>query len=156
MFFNYFREVLIVNQEVSIVVNNVGKIYNLYEKASDRLREIIPFSRKTYHKEYSALEGVSFEVKAGETFGIIGSNGAGKSTLLKLITGVAKPTGGSIQVLGKVSALLELGAGFNMDYTGIQNIYLNGTMMGYKRCEMEPKVNRLWLSLILVILYISL
>lgn len=142
MFFNYFREVLIVNQEVSIVVNNVGKIYNLYEKASDRLREIIPFSRKTYHKEYSALEGVSFEVKAGETFGIIGSNGAGKSTLLKLITGVAKPTGGSIQVLGKVSALLELGAGFNMDYTGIQNIYLNGTMMGYKRCEMEPKVKQ--------------
>lgn len=131
-----------MNQEISIAVNNVGKIYNLYEKTSDRLKEIIPFSKKSYHTEYPALEGISFEVKKGETFGIIGTNGAGKSTLLKLITGVAKPTRGNIQVNGKVSALLELGAGFNMEYTGLQNIYLNGTMMGYKKDEMEPKVKQ--------------
>lgn len=131
-----------MNSDVSIKVENVGKVYPLYEKPVDRLKEAMLFSKRNYHTEYHALNAVSFEVKKGETFGIIGTNGAGKSTLLKLITGVAKPTTGQIEVRGKVSALLELGAGFNMEYTGIQNIYLNGTMMGYKKEEMEPKVKQ--------------
>lgn len=131
-----------MSKEVSIKVQGVKKVYPLYEKPVDRLKEAMLFSKKIYHKEYKALQNVSFEVYKGETFGIIGMNGAGKSTLLKLITGVAKPTAGEITVAGKVSALLELGAGFNMEYTGLQNIYLNGTMMGYKKEEMEPKVRQ--------------
>lgn len=131
-----------MSKEVSIKVQGVKKVYPLYEKPVDRLKEAMLFSKKIYNKEYKALQNVSFEVYKGETFGIIGMNGAGKSTLLKLITGVAKPTAGEITVAGKVSALLELGAGFNMEYTGLQNIYLNGTMMGYKKEEMEPKVRQ--------------
>lgn len=131
-----------MSKEVSIKVQGVKKIYPLYEKPVDRLKEAMLFSKKKYHKEYNALQDVSFEVYKGETFGIIGMNGAGKSTLLKLITGVAKPTAGEITVNGKVSALLELGAGFNMEYTGLQNIYLNGSMMGYRKEEMEPKVKQ--------------
>lgn len=129
------------NEEISIDVKNVQKIYNLYDCPQNRLREIINWTRKQYHEEYYALNNISFQVKKGETFGIIGTNGAGKSTLLKLITGVAKPSKGEIIVNGKVSALLELGAGFNMNYTGIENIYLNGTMMGYSKNEMSQKVN---------------
>lgn len=122
----------------SIKVENVKKVYNLYENSQDRLKEM--FGAKTYHTEYYALSGIDFEVYRGETFGIVGTNGAGKSTLLKLITGVASPTAGVITVNGKISALLELGAGFNKNYTGMQNIFLNGTMMGYTKAEMEMKV----------------
>lgn len=131
-----------MSNSYSIKVENVRKVYNLYERPIDRLKESLLFSKKVYHTQYYALDNVSFEVKKGETFGIIGTNGAGKSTLLKLITGVAKPSNGYITVNGKISALLELGAGFNMEYTGVQNIYLNGTMMGYKKEEMEPKVKQ--------------
>ncbi len=126
---------------VSIKVENVTKVYDLYSNSQDRLKEIVSLTGKKYHNEYYALNGISFSVGKGETFGIIGTNGAGKSTLLKLITGVASPTSGKITVNGRVSALLELGAGFNPNYTGIQNIYLNGVMMGYSREEMEQRVN---------------
>lgn len=125
----------------SINVENITKVYNLYNDSSERLKEILSVSQKKYHTEYYALNNISFSVKRGETFGIIGTNGAGKSTLLKLITGVAKPTNGMITVNGKISALLELGAGFNQNYTGIENIYLNGTMMGYTKEEMSKKVD---------------
>lgn len=128
------------NDEVSIKVENVEKIYKLYESSKERLKELFSIKAKKFHSEYYALNNISFEVKKGETFGIIGTNGAGKSTLLKLITGVATPTSGKITVNGKISALLELGAGFNKDYTGLQNIFLNGTMMGYTREEMRCKV----------------
>lgn len=131
-----------MEREISIKVDSVGKVYNLYDRPADRLKEALLFSKKSYHREYQALKNVSFTIEKGETFGIIGTNGAGKSTLLKLITGVAKPTSGTIQVNGKISALLELGAGFNQEYTGIQNIYLNGTMMGYQKSEMESKVQQ--------------
>lgn len=131
-----------MEQEVSIKVDSVGKVYNLYEKSSDRLKEALFFSKRKYHKEYNALKNVSFSVYKGETFGVIGKNGAGKSTLLKLITGVAQPTQGHVEINGKVSALLELGAGFNQEYTGLQNIYLNGSMMGYSKEEMEPRVKQ--------------
>lgn len=128
-------------EEISIDVKNIQKIYNLYDCPKDRLKEIINWRGKKYHEEYYALNDISFQVKKGETFGIIGTNGAGKSTLLKLITGVAKASKGEIFVNGKVSALLELGAGFNMNYTGIDNIYLNGTMMGYSKNDMLGKVD---------------
>ena len=124
----------------AVSVRDVTKIYRLYEKPSDRLRESLSLSRKSYHKDFYALRNLSFEVAKGETVGIIGTNGSGKSTILKIITGVLTPTSGEVKVDGKVSALLELGAGFNMDYTGIENVYMNGTMMGYSRKEMDEKL----------------
>lgn len=129
------------NDNVSISVECVSKVYDLYDGSKERLKELFSIRSKKYHNEYYALNNINFEVKKGETFGIIGTNGAGKSTLLKLITGVATPTCGKITVNGKISALLELGAGFNQNYTGIENILLNGTMMGYTRDEMKERVS---------------
>lgn len=126
--------------EHAIVVKDVTKVYRLYEKPIDRLKESLSATRKSYHRDFFALNQVSFQVKKGETVGIIGTNGSGKSTILKIITGVLTPTTGEVQVDGVISALLELGAGFNMDYTGIENIYMNGTMMGFSRKEMEEKM----------------
>ena len=127
----------------AIKVENVTKIYNLYDKPIDRLKESLSLSHKVYHKKFYALNQISFSVEKGQTVGIIGTNGSGKSTILKIITGVLSPTTGSVQVEGKISALLELGAGFNMDYTGIENIYMNGTMMGYSRKEMDAKLDEI-------------
>ena len=127
----------------AIKVENVTKIYNLYDKPIDRLKESLSLSHKVYHKKFYALNQISFTVEKGQTVGIIGTNGSGKSTILKIITGVLSPTTGSVQVEGKISALLELGAGFNMDYTGIENIYMNGTMMGYSRKEMDAKLDEI-------------
>ncbi len=124
-----------------IEVKNLTKIYKLYDKPIDRMKEALSISRKKYNKEYFALNDINFTVKKGETIGIIGTNGAGKSTLLKILTGVLTPTSGEVSVKGKVSALLELGAGFNPEYTGIENIYLNGTMMGYTKEEIDEKVD---------------
>ena len=129
--------------EIAIRIENLTKVYNLYEKKSDRLKETLSISRKNYHKEFYAVKNFNLEIQKGETVGIIGKNGSGKSTLLKMLTGVLTPTKGSIQVNGKVAALLELGAGFNMEYTGIENIYLNGTMMGYSRDEMDERVKKI-------------
>ena len=124
----------------AIEVDKVTKIYKLYDKPIDRLKESLNFSHKEYHKDFYALNELSFHVKKGQTVGIIGTNGSGKSTILKIITGVLTPTTGQVKVNGKISALLELGAGFNMDYTGIENIYMNGTMMGYSKKEMDDKL----------------
>ena len=126
--------------ENAIEVRDVTKIYKLYEKPIDRLKESLHPSHKSYHKDFHALNGISFAVERGQTVGIIGTNGSGKSTILKIITGVLTPTSGQVKVDGKISALLELGAGFNSDYTGIENIYMNGTMMGYSRKEMDEKL----------------
>lgn len=128
------------NSEYAIQVQNVSKVYRLYEKPIDRLKESLSLSHKNYHRDFFALSDISFRVKKGETVGIIGTNGSGKSTILKIITGVLTPTEGNVQVDGVISALLELGAGFNGDYTGIENIYMNGTMMGFSRKEMEAKL----------------
>lgn len=122
----------------AINVENLIKTYNLYKKPRDRIREA--FSRKTYHEEFNALDDVSFRIREGECFGIIGKNGSGKSTLLKIITGVLSKTAGIVDVEGRISALLELGAGFNMEYTGIENLYLNGNIMGYTKEEMEERI----------------
>lgn len=124
-----------------ISVKGLSKVYRLYDKPIDRLKESLNIFHKSYHKEYYALNNLSFDIKRGETVGIIGINGAGKSTLLKIITGVLTPSGGNIEVKGKISALLELGAGFNMEYSGIENIYLNGTMMGFSKKEVDKKLD---------------
>ena len=124
----------------AIAVRDVTKIYRLYDKPIDRLKESVSLSHKNYHRDFYALNHLSFEVEKGQTVGIIGTNGSGKSTILKIITGVLTPTSGQVEVEGKISALLELGAGFNMDYTGIENVYMNGTMMGYTRKEMDAKL----------------
>ena len=129
------------NMEYAIQVQDVSKVYQLYDKPIDRLKESLSLSHKSYHKDFFALNQISFQVKKGETVGIIGTNGSGKSTILKIITGVLTPTSGEVKVSGVISALLELGAGFNMDYTGIENIYMNGTMMGFSRKDMETKLS---------------
>lgn len=128
--------------EIAIKVEDLTKIYKLYDKPTDRLKESLGLSRnKVLSRDHYALQHVSFDVKKGETIGIIGTNGSGKSTILKIITGVLNPTGGNMTVNGRISALLELGAGFNMEYTGIENIYLNGTMIGFTREEIEKKID---------------
>lgn len=125
----------------AIKVSHLTKIYKLYDKPIDRLKESLHPLGKKYHKEFYALNDVSFEIKKGETVGIIGKNGAGKSTLLKIITGVLTPTSGSVHVNGRIASLLELGAGFNPEYTGVENIYFQGSLMGYTHEEMEAKVD---------------
>ena len=123
-----------------IQIRDLSKMYKLYDKPSDRLKESLGLTKKKCYREHYALSHVSFDVHQGETVGIIGTNGSGKSTILKIITGVLSPTTGEVEVVGTISALLELGAGFNMDYTGIENIYMNGTMMGFSRKEMDEKL----------------
>ncbi len=123
-----------------IEVSNVSKTYKLYDQPIDRLRESLSLTKKKYHRTFFALKDISFNVEKGEILGIVGVNGSGKSTLLKIITDVLTPSSGSVIVRGKISALLELGAGFNPEYTGMENIYLNGTLLGYTREEMEEKV----------------
>ena len=125
---------------VVIRVSELNKIYKLYDNPSDRLKESLGLSRGKKYKEHYALKNVSFDVRRGESVGIIGTNGSGKSTVLKIITGVLNKTSGDLQVDGRISALLELGAGFNMEYTGIENIYLNGTMIGFSQEEIDAKL----------------
>ena len=126
--------------DIAINVDKVSKLYKLYDKPSDRLKETLGFTKEKKYREHFALSDVSFNVKKGQTVGIIGTNGSGKSTVLKIITGVLNPTSGKVDISGRISALLELGAGFNMEYTGIENIYLNGTMMGYSKEEVDEKL----------------
>ncbi len=125
---------------IAIEVKDVRKMYKLYEKNSDRLKEALGLSRKKKYKEHFALNGISMNIYQGETVGIIGTNGSGKSTILKIITGVLNPTSGEVNVNGRISALLELGAGFNMEYNGIENVYLNGTMLGFSEKEIDEKL----------------
>ena len=127
-------------RKLAIEVDNVQKIYKLYDKPSDRMKEAFGLGKKTKHKLHYALKGVDMKIYQGETVGIIGTNGSGKSTILKIITGVLNPTSGRVLVNGRISALLELGAGFNMEYNGIENVYLNGTMMGFSEKEIEAKL----------------
>lgn len=126
--------------DIAIKIENLSKIYKLYDKPVDRLKESLSLSRRSRHKDYFALKNINVEIKKGEILGIVGTNGSGKSTILKIITGVLTPTTGTVNIEGKISALLELGAGFNPEYTGIENIYLNGTMLGYTKEEMESKL----------------
>ncbi len=131
-----------MNKEV-ITVQNLTKMYKLYDNPMDRVKEALSARGRKRYKEHYALRDINFTVRQGETVGIIGTNGSGKSTILKIITGVLSPTEGSVRVDGRISALLELGAGFNPDYSGIENIYLNGTMLGFSRDEMTEKLDEI-------------
>ena len=128
-------------KEIAIQVTELEKAYKLYNKPSDRLKEALGLGRKRKYKEHYALKGVDLTIYQGETVGIIGTNGSGKSTILKIITGVLNATHGEVKVNGRISALLELGAGFNMEYNGIENVYLNGTMMGFSKKEIDAKMD---------------
>lgn len=126
--------------DYAIEISNLSKIYRLYDKSSDRLKETLGLNKKMLHKEYYALKDINLKIKKGEILGIIGTNGSGKSTLLKIITGVLNASSGDIKINGMISALLELGAGFNPEYTGIQNIYLNGTMMNKTKEQVDQEI----------------
>ena len=126
-------------REIAIEVKEVVKIYKLYDKMRDRVKEAFGIG-KSNHKLHYALNGVNMNIYRGETVGIIGTNGSGKSTILKIITGVLHPTSGEVNVNGRISALLELGAGFNPEYSGLENVYLNGTMMGFSEKEIDEKL----------------
>lgn len=128
------------NKEIAIAVKNISKKFKLYDNPKARLKEALSFNGKKYYKEFHALKNISFEVEKGDIVGIIGKNGSGKSTLLKIITGVLNQSEGEVVVKGKIAALLELGAGFNPEYTGMENIYLQGTIMGFTHKEMEAKI----------------
>ena len=130
-----------MDQNTVIKVDNVTKMYKLYDNPKDRLKEALIPTKKKRYKEHYALNGVSFDVKKGETVGIIGTNGSGKSTILKIITGVLNSTSGKVEIEGRISALLELGAGFNSEYTGIENVYLNGTMSGFSKEEIDDRLD---------------
>ena len=128
-------------KETAIRISHLTKLYKLYDKPTDRLKEALGLTKQKRYRELYALNDVSFDVKRGETVGIIGTNGSGKSTILKIITGVLSQTSGDIEVNGRISALLELGAGFNMEYTGLENVYLNGTMIGFTKEEIDARLD---------------
>ena len=130
-----------MKKDVAIEVKNLSKVYKLYEKPMDRVKDSFGLAGDKVFKKHIALNDVNLTVKKGETVGIIGTNGSGKSTILKIITGVLTPTSGEVNVDGHISALLELGAGFNMEYNGIDNIYLNGMMIGFSEEEIEKKMD---------------
>jgi len=116
---------------------NLGKRYKLFDRPIDQVKEFLTLKKKKYHQEFWALRDISFNMKTGESLGVIGENGAGKSTLLKIVTGVTKPTTGSIETRGKVGALLDLGTGFHPEYTGRENIFLSGSVMGLSESEIR-------------------
>jgi len=127
--------------DIAISVKNLSKSYRMYPTPKERLKELLhPFGKK-YHQEFWALTDISFEVKKGECVGIIGRNGSGKSTLLQILCGVIQPTAGEVKVNGRVSALLELGAGFSPQFTGRENVYMNGALMGFTKEEMDERFN---------------
>jgi lipopolysaccharide transport system ATP-binding protein len=129
--------------DITVKFEGVSKFYKLYDSPKDRLKEALhPFGKKL-HREFYALKNIDLEVKKGEILGIVGRNGSGKSTLLKIISGVIQPNSGKIAVNGEVSSLLDLGAGLNPDYDGIQNIYFGGIMLGFSREEMKRKVDNI-------------
>ncbi len=125
--------------EIAIKVENLGKCYHIYDKSRDRLLQMLMRGRKQYFHEFWALKNVSFEVKQGETVGIIGHNGSGKSTLLQMICGTLNPTTGNVQTYGRIAALLELGSGFNPEFTGRENIYMNAAVLGLTGEEIDEK-----------------
>ena len=129
--------------EVALRAENLGKIYRLYARPSDRLKQLFSPHNKSYYREFAAVGPVTFELRKGEVLGIVGTNGSGKSTLLQLICGVLEPTSGSVKVNGRIAALLELGAGFNPEFTGRENIYLNASILGLSMPEIESKIEEI-------------
>jgi len=123
----------------AIEVKNLTKVYRLYDSPKDRLREIVSLNGRKHHHEFHALNDVSFTIEKGQTVGIIGHNGSGKSALLKMLCGILQPTSGSVRTNGRISALLELGAGFNPEFTGRDNVYMNGALKGFSREGMAQR-----------------
>lgn len=132
-----------MRSDVAISVKNLTKTYRIFGHPGDRIKQALTFGQKKFHKEFTALKDVSFEIKKGETVGIIGRNGSGKSTLLQLICGILKPTSGSVEVNGRISALLELGAGFNPEFTGRENVYFQGAVTGISREVMAHRFDEI-------------
>jgi ABC-type polysaccharide/polyol phosphate transport system ATPase subunit len=126
-----------------ISVSNVSKKYRIYDRPRDRLKEVFHPLRRKFHRDYWAIKDVSFDVQKAEVLGIIGQNGSGKSTLLQVICGILRPTSGGISVKGRISALLELGAGFNPDFTGRANVYTNGILAGFTKEDMDEKIDQI-------------
>ncbi len=127
----------------AISVQNLSKKYQFYSKPVDRLKELMTRGKKAYHQDFWALHDVSFEVPRGQTVGVVGRNGSGKSTLLQILAGTLQPSAGEVVVNGRVSALLELGAGFNPEFTGRENVFINGAIMGFNQAEMEERFPRI-------------
>ena len=130
-----------MSSEPAIRIQGLGKCYHIYDQPADRLKQSLWRGRKRFFREFWALKDVSFEVNRGETFGIVGRNGSGKSTLLQLICGTLTPTNGSVVTNGRVAALLELGSGFNPEFTGRENVYMNGSVLGLTRKEIDARFN---------------
>ena len=129
--------------DIAIRVDGLSKCYHVYERPQDRLKQSLWLGRKQFYREFWALRDVSFEIKRGETFGIIGRNGSGKSTLLQMIAGTLSPTAGTVQVNGRVAALLELGSGFNPDFTGRENVFMNGAILGLSEAEIARRFDEI-------------
>src|SRR5437870_11607922 len=130
---------------IALRVEGVSKQYRMYDRPGDRLKEMVSGGRWKRHREFWALRDISFEIEAGTTTGIIGPNGSGKSTLLQIITGTLEPTHGTVWHEGRIAALLELGAGFNPEFTGLENIFMNAALIGFSRSETEaliPEIER--------------
>jgi|Deesub1362A_J573_1020465.scaffolds.fasta_scaffold00077_9 ABC-type polysaccharide/polyol phosphate transport system ATPase subunit len=132
-----------MSQDIAVSIKNLSKSFKLYRSPVERLKELIHPLKKKYHRDFWALRDINIDIPKGTTFGIIGQNGSGKSTLLQLIAGILRPTTGSIQVDGRVSALLELGAGFSPGFTGRENVFMQGAIMGIGREEMERRFNQI-------------
>lgn len=130
-----------MSSELAIKVENLSKCYQIYNKPRDRLLQMLARGRKQYFREFWAVRDVSLEIKQGDTVGIIGRNGSGKSTLLQMICGTLNPSSGNIQTNGRIAALLELGAGFNPEFTGRENVYLNAAVSGQSAEEMHGKIS---------------
>lgn len=129
--------------DFAIRANKLGKCYRIYDQPLDRLKQSLWRGRRRFFREFWALKDCSFEIKKGETVGIIGSNGSGKSTLLQIICGTLNPTEGELEVSGRIAALLELGAGFNPEFTGRENVYMSAAVMGVSRAEIESRYDRI-------------
>ena len=140
--------------DIAIKVENLSKCYQIYDNPRDRLKQfVVPRIQRLvgqtpqqYFREFWALKDVSFDVKKGESVGVIGRNGSGKSTLLQIITGTLAPTSGSVMTHGRIAALLELGSGFNPDFTGRENVYLNGALLGFTTAQIDENLTPLLLS----------
>jgi len=132
-----------MHSDAVVSVKDLSKVYRLFSHPGDRVKQFFSLGFKRYHREFEAIKKVSFDIRKGETVGIIGRNGSGKSTLLQLICGILKPTSGSVQVSGRISAMLELGAGFNPDFTGRENVFFQGAITGMSREEMLTRFDEI-------------